>query len=216
MPESLAKKYRSATLSLKQINPFQQLLLVFSVPSIKWLLIPGFLVWLPNGSFQAIFAQFSIDTFSLKPVIIGFTFSLIGLMDIFSQLLIMPVLLRYWRDQKILTLGITSEILGYIMIILAAFYGNLILFIVGMLFFGFGDSLFGPAFNGLLSKQVSQREQGKIQGASQSIQAFAKVIGPIIGGQLYVIYHHTTPVIAGVILLVLAMLSLNHKNGSYL
>ena len=34
-------------------------------------MVCGFLFGLPNGSLQAIFAQFSIDTFSLKPLAIG-------------------------------------------------------------------------------------------------------------------------------------------------
>ena len=55
------------------------------------------------------------------------------------------------------------------------------LLIVGMLLFGFGDSIFGPSFNGMLSKSVSSSEQGRIQGGSQSIQALARMIGPIIG-----------------------------------
>ncbi len=84
-----------------------------------------FLIWLPNGSFQAIFAQFSIDTFHLSPIIIGFTFSLIGIMDIFAQLLIMPILLKFWRENQIITMGITSEMIGYSVIILSAFYGSI-------------------------------------------------------------------------------------------
>ena len=131
MPESLTKRERTRNLSLQQINPFKQLQLVFTFRSVKWLLITVFLIWLPNGSFQAIFAQFSIDTFHLSPIIIGFTFSLIGIMDIFAQLLIMPILLKFWRENQIITMGITSEMIGYSVIILSAFYGSIPCFIIG-------------------------------------------------------------------------------------
>ncbi|VTX73644.1 Tetracycline resistance protein, class C [Enterococcus hirae] len=204
MPESLTKRERTRNLSLQQINPFKQLQLVFTFRSVKWLLITGFLIWLPNGSFQAIFAQFSIDTFHLSPIIIGFTFSLIGVMDIFAQLLIMPILLKFWRENQIITMGITSEMIGYSVIILSAFYGSIPCFIIGMVFFGLGDAIFSPSYNGLISTYASKEDQGKIQGASQSIQALARVIGPMIGGQLYANFHHTMPFIIGFILLGLA------------
>lgn len=204
MPESLTKRERTRNLSLQQINPFKQLQLVFTFRSVKWLLITGFLIWLPNGSFQAIFAQFSIDTFHLSPIIIGFTFSLIDIMDIFAQLLIMPILLKFWRENQIITMGITSEMIGYSVIILSAFYGSIPCFIIGMVFFGLGDAIFSPSYNGLISTYASKEDQGKIQGASQSIQALARVIGPMIGGQLYANFHHTMPFIIGFILLGLA------------
>lgn len=204
MPESLTKRERTRNLSLQQINPYKQLQLVFTFRSVKWLLITGFLIWLPNGSFQAIFAQFSIDTFHLSPIIIGFTFSLIGIMDIFAQLLIMPILLKFWRENQIITMGITSEMIGYSVIILSAFYGSIPCFIIGMVFFGLGDAIFSPSYNGLISTYASKEDQGKIQGASQSIQALARVIGPMIGGQLYANFHHTMPFIIGFILLGLA------------
>ncbi|EOS7904406.1 MFS transporter [Enterococcus hirae] len=204
MPESLTKRERTRNLSLQQINPFKQLQLVFTFRSVKWLLITVFLIWLPNGSFQAIFAQFSIDTFHLSPIIIGFTFSLIGIIDIFAQLLIMPILLKFWRENQIITMGITSEMIGYSVIILSAFYGSIPCFIIGMVFFGLDDAIFSPSYNGLISTYASKEDQGKIQGASQSIQALARVIGPMIGGQLYANFHHTMPFIIGFILLGLA------------
>ena len=204
MPESLTKRERTRNLSLQQINPFKQLQLIFTFRSVKWLLITGFLIWLPNGSFQAIFAQFSIDTFHLSPIIIGFTFSLIGIMDIFAQLLIMPILLKFWRENQIITMGITSEMIGDSVIILSAFYSSIPCFIIGMVFFGLGDAIFSPSYNGLISTYASKEDQGKIQGASQSIQALARVIGPMIGGQLYATFHHTMPFIIGFILLGLA------------
>lgn len=208
MPESLAKEKRTTNISLKKLNPLTQLASVFSFTSIKWLLISGFLIWLPNGSLQAIFSQFSIDTFSWQPMLIGVTFSIIGLLDIFSQAVIMPRLLRFLTDKKIALIGISSEIVGYCFIAFSALVAVPAIFIIGILFFGLGDSLFGPSFSGMLSKSVTENEQGRIQGSSQSIQALARVIGPLIGGQLYSLFSHTMPAIMGIILLVLSAMIL--------
>ncbi|UOO43907.1 MFS transporter (plasmid) [Priestia megaterium] len=212
MPESLEKSRRSSNISAKHLNPFIQLSKVFSFKSAKWLLIAGFLIWIPNGSLQAIFSQFSIDTFAWQPVLIGLTLSIIGVLDIFSQAIIMPRLLKFLTDKKIALLGMISQIIGFIFIAVSALTTFYLVFIIGMVFFGFGDSIFGPSFNGMLSKLVSDGEQGHILGGAQSIQSLARFIGPIIGGQLYSIVSHTTPAIMGVVLIGVSALFLSKQH----
>jgi DHA1 family tetracycline resistance protein-like MFS transporter len=212
MPESLHKENRSTTISAKQFNPFRQLVNVLSMKSVKWLLIAGFLLWLPNGALQAIFSQFSIDAFAWSPTLIGLMFSIIGILDILSQAFVMPRLLRIFTDKKISLIGMTSEIIGYFFIALSALLTFYPLFILGMIFFGFGDSIFGPSFNGMLSKSVQANEQGRIQGGAQSIQSLARVAGPIIAGQLYAQLSHISPMVMGMIFLATAILVLSRKH----
>lgn len=212
MPESLEKSRRSFSISVRELNPFIQLSKVFSFKSVKWLLIAGFLVWIPNGSLQAIFSQFSIDTFAWQPIFIGLTFSIIGVLDIFSQTIIMPRLLKFLTDRKIALLGMISQIIGFILISISALTAFYFVFIVGIIFFGLGDSVFGPSFNGMLSKSVSDSEQGHILGGAQSIQSLARFIGPIIGGQLYSVVSHTTPAIMGVVVIGISTLILSKKH----
>lgn len=57
----------------------------------------------------------------------------------------------------------------------------------------------------MLSKAVASNEQGRIQGGSQSIQALARIIGPIIGGEIYTKIGHFSPAIMGVIFIVISI-----------
>ncbi|PIH60572.1 MFS transporter [Paenibacillus sp. LK1] len=205
MTESLDKKNRLKEITLARLNPFIQLANLLSMKNLNRLLISAFLLWIPNGSLQAVFSQFSMDTFNWKPAIIGLMFSIMGVQDIISQGLIMPKLLKRLSDKQIAILGMVSEIIGYSLIALSTLFSFYPLFIVGMFIFGFGDSIFGPSFNGMLSKSVDSSEQGRIQGGSQSIQALARMIGPIIGGQIYVSLGHAAPAIMGVILIAAAI-----------
>lgn len=205
MPESLDKKNRLKEITLARLNPFIQLANLLSMKNLNRLLISAFLLWIPNGSLQAVFSQFSMDTFNWKPAIIGLMFSIMGVQDIISQGLIMPKLLKRLSDKQIAILGMISEIIGYSLIALSTLFSFYPLFIVGMFIFGFGDSIFGPSFNGMLSKSVDSSEQGRIQGGSQSIQALARIIGPIIGGQIYVSLGHAAPAIMGIILIAAAI-----------
>lgn len=201
MPESLDKTNRLKKITLVRLNPFTQLTNVLSIKTLKRLLISGFLLWIPNGSLQAVFSQFTLDTFSWGPTLIGLMFSIMGIQDIISQGFIMPKLLLKLSDVQIVILGMVSEITGYCFIATSALFSFYPLFIIGMFIFGFGDSIFGPSFNGMVSKSVDSSEQGRIQGGSQSIQSLARIIGPIIGGQIYVLFGHASPAFMGIILI---------------
>ena len=213
MPESLDKNNRLKKITFVRVNPFTQLINVISMKSLKRLLISGFLLWIPNGAFQALFSQFTMNTFNWAPEVIGLMFSILGIQDIILQGLIMPKLLLKLSDTQIAILGMISEVLGYIFIAASSIFSFYPFFIIGMFIFGFGDSIFGPSFNGILSKSVDSSEQGRIQGGSQAIQSLARIIGPIIGGQIYVSLGHSSPAFMGVILIAIAIAIL-YKNIS--
>ena len=209
MPESLNKNNRLKKLTLVRLNPFIQLLNILSIKHIKWLLISVFLLSIPNGSLQAVFSQFTIDTFKWEPAIIGLMFSILGIQDILSQGFLMPKLLLKYNDVQIGMIGMVSEIIGYSFMAVSALFSLYPLFIAGIFLFGFGDSIIGPSINGMLSKSFQASEQGRIQGGSQSIQALARIIGPIIGGQIYVSLGHAAPAFMGIILIAAAVFVLN-------
>lgn len=199
MPESIAKRDNQLKIEKVQINPINQIKFTLMIPTIKWFLLVGSFIWLANGSFQAIFSQLTIDLFSWQPALIGMSFSMIGFVDIFSQFLIMPQLIKRFSDKIICLIGITGEVSGYIFITASVIFKNPLLFLVGLFIFSFGDAIFTPAFNGFISKSVSSKEQGRLQGTSQSVQSLARVIGPIVGGQIYVFLTPAAPAIMSVL-----------------
>ena len=201
MPESLDKNKRLENITFTRLNPFIQLVSILSMKNLRRLLISAFLLWVPNGALQATFSEFTVNTFDWSPVIIGFMFSIMGIQDIISQAFIMPKLLKKFSDIQIVILGMISEVIGYSFIAASAIFSFYPLVIVGMFIFAFGDSIFGPSFNGMLSKSGNSSEQGRIQGGSQAIQSLAIIIGPIIGGEIYVLLGHTAPFFMGIILI---------------
>lgn len=205
MPETLKPEYKLEKITLIRLNPFTQLINILSIKNLKWLLIGGFFVWMPNGSLQAIFSQLIIDSFHWQPALIGLVFSIIGIQDIISQTFIMPKLLKKLNDIKISNIGMISEIIGYCFMLISIVTNYPIFLIIGVFIFGFGDSILGPSFNGMLSKSVSPNEQGRIQGGSQSIQAMSRVIGPLLGGQLYINLGHWSPLIMSIFFISIAI-----------
>lgn len=213
MPESLKKENRLKRIPLMRLNPFSQLLNILTIKNLGRLLIAALLIWVPNGSLQAVMSQFAIDSFSWKPALIGMMFSIMGIQDILSQAFVMPKLLLKLTDKQIAILGMIAEIIGYALIAASSIFTLAPLLIIGMFVFGFGDSIFGPSFNGMVSKSANASEQGRIQGGSQAIQSLARIIGPIIGGQIYITLGHAAPAVMGVILITGAIFILYKKNA---
>lgn len=201
MPESLDKNNRLKNITFTRLNPFIQLVNILSMKNLRRLLISAFLLWVPNEALQATFSEFTVNTFDWSPVIIGLMFSIMGIQDIISQAFIMPKLLKKFSDIQIVILGMISEVIGYSFIAASAIFSFYPFVIIGMFIFAFGDSIFGPSFNGILSKSGDSSEQGRIQGGSQAIQSLAIIIGPIIGGEIYVLLGHTAPFFMGIILI---------------
>ncbi len=199
------KNNRLKNITFTRLNPFAQLINILSMKSLRRLLISAFLLWIPNGALQGTFSEFTMDTFNWSPVIIGLMFSIMGIQDIISQGFIMPKLLKKFSDIQIVILGMISEIIGYGLIAASAIFSLYPLVIIGMFIFAFGDSIFGPSFNGILSKTGDASEQGRIQGGSQAIRSLATIIGPIVGGEIYVLLGHTAPFFMGVILIGVAI-----------
>ena len=210
MPESLSKDHRLAKIPLVRLNPFTQLASVFSIKNLKWIFIAIVLLGIPSGSLQTFFSQFAKDTFKWEPAIIGILFSIIGAMDIITQSLIMPRLLLKLKVAQIAVLGMVSEIIAYGFIAASGIFSYFPFFIAGTIIFGFGDAIFGPAVNGIASNAVSSEEQGRLQGGSQSIQALTRIIGPFLGGALYVALGHFAPAVMGMILVAAAIAAM-HK-----
>lgn len=209
MNESLPETHRTRNFSLKQLNPFTQLFQLLRMKNLNRLLFAGILLWLPNGALQAIISQFSLDSFAWTPVLIGLAISIMGLMDILTQIFIMPRLLKLANEDKLIRLALVCEIIAYLLFALSAFSKMWSFFILAMFIFAFGDSIFGTAFNGKLSKSATSSEQGKLQGGSQALQALTRVIGPLIGGQIYISLGHFAPALMGFIFLIIALLVLS-------
>lgn len=210
MLESLPIKKRSVDLSFSHVRPFHQLQQLFKISSVIPLLTAGFAVWLAAGSLQSIFSQFSIDAFQWKAGLVGLSFSLIGILDTVSQLFIMPRLLKKFSEQQITRIGMFSEILAYLFITLSGILLLPILFLFGIICYGFGDSIFTPVFNGQLSNSVSDNQQGLVMGGTQSIQSLSRVIGPLIAGQLYAAAPFL-PMVFGFLLMIFAYYHYNKK-----
>lgn len=204
MPESLPKEKRSQ-LKASAINPFSALANILSVPQLRWLLIAMFLITLPFAALSVNISLLAKDNLGWDSAGIGAIFALVGISDIFVQGVLLQLLLSKFGESTVAIGGLILEIVGYILMASVVLVPSPIPMLLGTIFLAMGDGLLGPSLNGLLSRAAGADAQGQVQGGNQSIHSLASIVGPVLGGLLYVSIGHATPFLSGGIITVLAI-----------
>ena len=71
-----------------------------------------------------------------------------------------------------------------------------------------GSGLANPSLTALLSTEVSPAEQGTLFGATQGLQSFTMILGPVIAGLLYDAIGQRAPYLLGAGLLCVSVVAL--------
>lgn len=210
LPESLSKEHRMSDFSLHHLNPFGQLLSVLSNLTIRTLLFLGFFYFMPFAELQGIGGVFSKDILHWNPSNIGMMFLVVGLVDIMTQGVFAQKLLTRFGELKLVMFGLIITGISY-----SLSASNVILhprlfsyFIVTV--FAFVSGLIEPYLGSLVSRAAHPREQGRVQGASQSLQSITRIVGPLLAAFLYG-YGQAFPYISCALLSLVALLYVQNK-----
>jgi DHA1 family tetracycline resistance protein-like MFS transporter len=185
LPESLPPAHRSTTLSLKSLNVLSGFRDLFSIKNVKELFLIGFFFYASLEVYQFNFSVFAKDVYLWGPAVIGAMLSLAGFCDIVSRALLVPVLLRKHSEEAIGALGLLGLCAGLACLFLSFFVRSMYLISFAIVCITLGEGLFDPSYNGRLSNSVKEMDQGKLQGASQSLQSAYRVIVPIVAAAFY-------------------------------
>ena len=184
-PETLPKEYRNADISLARINPFSVLRAVFSMVQLRGLLIASFLFALAIMAFQTIIPVLGKDVLHWNAEAIGIVFLIAGLTDIVGQGVLVRWLQPIVGDAMLALIGLFGEVVGFVMLFMAANTASMPLVVVSTLIITLGDALVIPSVGGLISQLVSGREQGRVQGGNLALQSITRIVGPLAGGEAY-------------------------------
>jgi DHA1 family tetracycline resistance protein-like MFS transporter len=185
MPESLIPERRARTISARQLNPFVQLLTVFRIPQLRALLI-AVLVWtIAFAVLQSNIALLAETRLGWTPRDTNALFFVIGLIQIITQGGLLRRLVNRFGEGRLLLGGMLSLLIGLLLVAFTALTASAAVIFIAVLFTSLGNGLIIPTSGALLSKAVSVREQGLIQGGNQSVQALGRVLGPVYAGSTY-------------------------------
>lgn len=185
LPESLAPERRTRDFDFKHLNPLTQLTKAVSFSRVRTLVIVSMLFMLPFAMMQATNALLARDTLRWGPAQISTMFMIVGLLDIVSQGILLPFLLRVFKEKRVALLGLTLGLLGLCCYALLAVTPHPALLYVGIIMFAVGEGMFTATSAAMVSSTTPADAQGSVQGSFQAFGSLAQMVGPVLGGQLY-------------------------------
>lgn len=180
MPESLAPEKRMA-FSWRRANPFGALMLLKSHRELSGLASVNFLLHFSHHVFSAVWVLYAGSQFGLTPSQVGMLLAVAGGLDMVVQGLFVGPVTKRLGERATMILGLSGGAVG-----LAAmgFAPDTLWFALALL----PNALWGlamPTLQSLMTKLVSESEQGQLQGANMSVASIAGVASPLFFGWVY-------------------------------
>ncbi len=190
LPESLPPERRSTDPLRTQLNPVGILLRLFQRPILRLPLLAMFLLNAAFTGMQSNLAVYLNALFGFGPSQVAPLFVAVALTGIVMQGIALRKLSQRFEDSAILFGGVASASLAFCIIALAT---EPIMLFPAMALLAMGNAFWRAPLVSLLTKLVSEREQGMANGGSQSTAALAAVFGPLAAGSLYESVGQTAP-----------------------
>ncbi len=172
LPESLPRKRRRA-FTFRRANPVGSLVLLRSHPELFQLATIQFIAYVAHEVFN-VWALYAIFRYAWNEGKIGLSLALVGVCSVvISAGLVQPIVSRL-GERRTLYIGQFFGGLGMVLAGLAKTGAGYLLSIPVMMIW----TIASPAANGMMTRRVSESEQGELQGAISSLRAIAVIIGP--------------------------------------
>jgi DHA1 family tetracycline resistance protein-like MFS transporter len=180
LPESLPPERRMA-FSWARANPFGALRLLRSHSELSGLATVNFLLYFAHHVFSAVFVLYAGFRYGLGTLEIGLLLALAGILEMIVQgLLIGPAVSRF-GDRPTMVFGFACGAVGIACMGLAP---NALTFTLALI----PNALWAlamPTLQALMTRRVSESEQGQLQGANNSVASIAGVASPLFFGWVY-------------------------------
>jgi DHA1 family tetracycline resistance protein-like MFS transporter len=141
--------------------------------------------FLTNTSFsimQGNFALWTQKTFNFLPENNGWLFTYIGVLAVVFQLRLLPYVTKKFHEKTILRWSLIFMAIGMVLIPLS-FTPNFLY--VALFFMPLGNALAMPTVQALATENVPPEEYGETLGIMQSAGSMGRIVGPILGGEIF-------------------------------
>ncbi|MEM0899147.1 MAG: TCR/Tet family MFS transporter [Pseudomonadota bacterium] len=191
LPESLSAEKRRA-FEWKDANPFVALARVTSFPALSPLLIGLFITSMAQRGLESTWVLYTDFRFDWDVRAAAWSLAFVGLCYSIVQGGIVGPAVKRFGEWPIVIFGFASSTLAFTMTALAP-QGWMMYPLI--LFYALGNGLSVPALSAICSKTVEENRQGQLQGALQSINAVAVIIGPFAAAMVLSHVSGPTPVV---------------------
>ena len=141
------------------------------------------------------------EYFSASDQQIGYIFAYVGIWSVVVQGGLISKLIKKLGEHKLFLWG---HLFTFVGVFFVPFAPRESLFSIGLFilfFFAIGTSLVSPINFSMISLYSYKQQQGQILGLSQSVNSFARIMGPFSGSILYGMNFHAPYIFAGILTL---------------
>lgn len=180
LPESLAPENRMP-FSWRRANPVGAMMLLRRHAELAGLAIMNFLLYFAHHVFSAVFVLYAGLRYGWGPWQVGMLLAMVGVLDMIVQGVLVGPVAKKLGDRMTMILGLCGGTIG---IALMGWAPTGVAFILAML----PNALWGlamPTLQSLMTRRVSESEQGQLQGANMSVVSIAGVASPLFFGWVY-------------------------------
>tara|TARA_R110000868_G_scaffold99858_4_gene274675 strand:+ start:398 stop:1645 length:1248 start_codon:yes stop_codon:yes gene_type:complete len=180
VPESLISENRRPAQLFKMI-PGVSLLSFKNYKGVLLLILAFFLANLAGQSLPSVWSYYGIERYQWNPKQIGISLMIVGLLVAFVQGFLVGVLVKKFGKRKVITFGFLLWTIGMFLFSIASSPWMLYAFLIPYALGGIA----GPTVQGVISNQVSEKEQGNLQGAITSLLSLTAILGQLIFSSVF-------------------------------
>ena len=175
IPETLKLRTKNKFV-IKKLNPFFNMSYIFKIPLFKGLFFCLFLIAFANTVYPAIWSFWGREVFGWSSGMIGFTLACYG----FLLFIVQAFVIRLKFFDKLSTKRLTLFSLTCGIIALVSFgIVRVELLVFAIIPVAALSEMVNPTLKAFMSNEISEKDQGLLQGVLNSIFGFTSVIGPI-------------------------------------
>ena len=186
VPESLTKENRRP-LEIKKMIPGVSLFALRNYKGVLLLIFAFFLANLAGQALPSVWSYYTIELFSWTPKQIGFSLVVVGLLVAFVQGFLVGKVVKWFGKRKVVTFGFLLWTLGMFLFSQASEPWMLYAFLIPYALGGVA----GPTVQGIISNQVSEKEQGNLQGSITAVVSITAILGQLIFSPVF--YYFIKP-----------------------
>ncbi len=193
LPESLKERRKEGKIKIKLFDlDFAKQ--VLSNPSIGFLIILFFFIIFSIANIYGTFAILGYKFYGFTDQQNGILFGITGLVGAGIQAGLIRFLSKKLSDKTIVMIGILFMAVG---LGLLPYGGNFTGVAIVISIMAIGSGILQPIIPSMISKYTPEQQQGATLGFSQSVSAFARVLGPLWGGFSFDILGYQFPFLTG-------------------
>lgn len=193
LPESIKERKEEEKIKIKLFDlDFAKQ--VMSNPSIGFLIILFFFIIFSIANIYGTFAILGYKFYGFTDQQNGILFGITGLVGAGIQAGLIRFLSKKLSDKTIVMIGILFMAIG---LGLLPYGGNFTGVAIVISVMAIGSGILQPIIPSMISKYAPEHQQGATLGFSQSVSAFARVLGPLWGGFSFDILGYQFPFLTG-------------------